>query len=597
MPSNVRFTRTPGTRPTSTRWRVRALATAIVVVAAGALPVEVFAATPPVNTSPPTVSGTALPGAVLSATSGTWTSPGQLQTTVQWQRCSSPASCTPIFGATGAAYTVSIDDVGWAIRVAVTATNHWGSTTATSALTATVAASGHGSAAPLNTAPPLVSGTARVGSVLSSTAGSWSGTTPIGYGYQWRRCDTAGGGCTAILGATSPTFTPTLAEVGATLRSAVTATNSAGAATATSAATSSVLAFEPAPSGSTRPIAVSMLGRTWGSVTGLDRYAYVIVGRAQATAAVLLPGRALVYHSGTSVNVNWDSGIPYSVALANGWLLRNASGQYLKNLQYPDNYIGDVGSAAYQSEWARRVGDYLASVGADGVHIDDVIGDIAAMSGQYPAKYPNQPAWENAMAAFVAAVGPTLKSRGFYVSVAAHTWISGNPASDDGSLDARWWQRLGPSVSALFTEYWVQDPTNVARLRARGSDWWNNWDGWQNLVRVAQATGADFFGYTLGPGSNTRAMRYGKASFLLDWDGGGGAFIYRATDASDPWNAAWTADLGRPTAGKTSLSGGVVMRRFERGIVLVNPTLAAATVTVDGVPRTIGAVDALILTT
>ena len=142
----------------------------------------------------------------------------------------------------------------------------------------------------------------------------------------------------------------------------------------------------------------------------------------------------------------------------------------------------------------------------------------------------------------------------------------------------------------------MQDPTNPSRLRSVGTEWWQNWEGWQRLVSVAQRVGVDFFGYMYGASADTRAMRFGKASFLLDWDGEGGAFVYHATEAGDPWHPAWTADLGEPVGGKVVLAPGVATRRFERGRVIVNATTTAVTVTVDGVARTIPATDAVIMT-
>src|SRR6266702_3293819 len=52
--------------------------------------------------------------------------------------------------------------------------------------------------APSNTAPPAISGTPQVGSQFTSSNGTWSGTTPITYTYQWSRCDTNGGSCAQI---------------------------------------------------------------------------------------------------------------------------------------------------------------------------------------------------------------------------------------------------------------------------------------------------------------------------------------------------------------------------------------------------------------
>ena len=100
---------------------------------------------------------------------------------------------------------------------------------------------------PVNTSPPTITGTPQDGQTLSASTGSWSGTQPITYGYQWQRCDSGGANCAPITGATGPTYTATSADVGRTLRVVVTGTNSAGSASATSAATTIVQAISTQP--------------------------------------------------------------------------------------------------------------------------------------------------------------------------------------------------------------------------------------------------------------------------------------------------------------------------------------------------------------
>ncbi len=100
---------------------------------------------------------------------------------------------------------------------------------------------------PVNTSPPPVSGTPQDGQTLTASTGSWSGTQPITYGYQWQRCDSGGANCAPIAGATVSTYGVTSADVGSTLRVVVTATNSAGSASATSAATTVVQATSTQP--------------------------------------------------------------------------------------------------------------------------------------------------------------------------------------------------------------------------------------------------------------------------------------------------------------------------------------------------------------
>ena len=92
-------------------------------------------------------------------------------------------------------------------------------------------------APPANTSLPAISGPTQTGGKIKASSGSWSGTTPITFGYQWLRCDSAGAACAPIAGATSNTYTLATADAGRTVRVVVTASNSVGSASATSAQT------------------------------------------------------------------------------------------------------------------------------------------------------------------------------------------------------------------------------------------------------------------------------------------------------------------------------------------------------------------------
>jgi subtilisin family serine protease len=96
--------------------------------------------------------------------------------------------------------------------------------------------------APANGSPPAISGTAQAGQTLNASPGSWTGSAPMGYAYQWRRCATSGAGCTDILGATGQSYSVASADVGATLRIAVIASNGFGSSVATSPASATVQA-------------------------------------------------------------------------------------------------------------------------------------------------------------------------------------------------------------------------------------------------------------------------------------------------------------------------------------------------------------------
>ncbi len=100
-----------------------------------------------------------------------------------------------------------------------------------------MAATSRASVAPSNTQPPVVSGTAEVGKELTTTNGTWSGTTPLSFSYQWRRCDKTGGSCDNISGATDNTYKLQGADGGNTLRVVVTAKNGDGTDNSTSVPT------------------------------------------------------------------------------------------------------------------------------------------------------------------------------------------------------------------------------------------------------------------------------------------------------------------------------------------------------------------------
>jgi hypothetical protein len=87
---------------------------------------------------------------------------------------------------------------------------------------------------------PSIQGTLRQGSTLTAREGEWSGTQPITFTYQWRRCPRASGSCTDIAGATAKTYVLVAADVGQRMRVLVKATNSAGSASALSPRTAVV---------------------------------------------------------------------------------------------------------------------------------------------------------------------------------------------------------------------------------------------------------------------------------------------------------------------------------------------------------------------
>jgi hypothetical protein len=93
-------------------------------------------------------------------------------------------------------------------------------------------------------APPTVTGTPQTGQTLTSTTGTWT-SSPTSFAYVWTRCDAAGANCAGIDGATTSSYTLTAADVGATVRVSVTASNRLGPSVASVSTQTS--AVQPLP--------------------------------------------------------------------------------------------------------------------------------------------------------------------------------------------------------------------------------------------------------------------------------------------------------------------------------------------------------------
>jgi PKD repeat protein len=93
---------------------------------------------------------------------------------------------------------------------------------------------------PENLASPAVQGVPRVGLILTATTGTWTGSEPLAFSYQWLSCDDSGDPCVPIPAATEATYALAPADFGSSIRVEVTATNAAGSTLATSDPTARV---------------------------------------------------------------------------------------------------------------------------------------------------------------------------------------------------------------------------------------------------------------------------------------------------------------------------------------------------------------------
>jgi hypothetical protein len=125
---------------------------------------------------------------------------------------------------------------------------------ALAALFAVAGAQARRNAVPVNTAPPAISGTAKVDHTLTASNGTWS-NAPTSFTYQWLRCNGSGNSCVNVANGTQKTYTLVAADAGHTMRVRVTATNVDGSSSSESAQTAAVAAVTsiPAPSNTAAP--------------------------------------------------------------------------------------------------------------------------------------------------------------------------------------------------------------------------------------------------------------------------------------------------------------------------------------------------------
>lgn len=196
----------------------------------------------PASSANPIVAGTPNTGSTLTVSSGTWNGSPTPAISYSWYSCPAavtavvatvPANCAVIPSATSSTYVVAPSDAGKYITAAVTAKNNAGSASRWAVSTAAITGAAY------NTVAPAITGSAAIGSELTSSAGTWSGSPAPTLTYSWYRClnavttaaTTAPAGCAVIAGASAATYTPTTADAGRFLAAAVTGTNTIAAST------------------------------------------------------------------------------------------------------------------------------------------------------------------------------------------------------------------------------------------------------------------------------------------------------------------------------------------------------------------------------
>ncbi len=209
------------------RLRLTTTATSASGTASATTPISgpIVQPTPPTPSAAPTVLGAAVVDSDLLAVSPAWNVP-PTAIGYRWQRCDETgSSCMDIVGKTNSRYVPTTSDVGFTIRVVVTADVR-GAISETVPSIPTPPVIVPTAPLPALSVSATVAGSPRVGGSLSMVLQPAS-VAPSAQ-VVWLRCDISGGACSPVNGVPTATYSPSTTDVGSTLAAVGVATNAEG---------------------------------------------------------------------------------------------------------------------------------------------------------------------------------------------------------------------------------------------------------------------------------------------------------------------------------------------------------------------------------
>ena len=322
----------------------------------------------------------------------------------------------------------------------------------------------------------------------------------------------------------------------------------------------------------------------------LPRYATVLVApslvsmvKSASPSTLVLEYKeamSLADDCGTAVD-GCRTGITYQQAAAHDsanpndpWILRDSAGRPISNTAYAHVFLANVGSVSYQQQWATNVAGAIKRLGYNGTSLDNVSANISGWpgwSGVYPTLYPSASAWEPAMKSFIAYIGPAAEGAG---AVRPRQCGQARPQRrlrDQGLVDDARTLRQRPPGRVLRAGVGPGACSTTTRTTGTASGRAGSASSTSPKTPASTSTAA-----MKGSATDTAKMMYGKASFLLEWNGKRGGFFWQMNDtSSDPWNPAWTTYIGTPSAARYQVGVGW-RRNYTGGTALVNPSPTTA---------------------
>ena len=311
-----------------------------------------------------------------------------------------------------------------------------------------------------------------------------------------------------------------------------------------------------------------------------ERHQYVVLQAWQADKMRAMKAanpnlKVLVYKNlsasiASSNNGLRSTGVSYQEANEEHpeWFLRNRAGERFTFRSFPYLWAMDVGSASYQRRWADNVIAELVREGWDGVFMDDTNTTMKYhYSVQDIAKYPSDSAWQEATRSALAHIGPRIQDAGKLVVPNIGSW------GEYPSVGRNWLQYVTGAMDEMFVKW--------GSSAGDGYAYEGRWSAQLQSLEAAQQRGKHFIAVSHSSNTDRQAARYGWATVLLGAEGKA-SFALHADYTHETWFPEYEYDLGNPTGDRTQLSNGLQMRKFERGLVVVNPTDSAAATDLPG---------------
>jgi hypothetical protein len=251
------------------------------------------------------------------------------------------------------------------------------------------------------------------------------------------------------------------------------------------------------------------------------------------------------------------------------WFLREADGSRIAERGWPWLWMADIGLQGYQRRWTANVLRLLRSGPWDGVLMDDTnttarfhVPEISRI-----AKYPSDPAYQQAVGSMLAYAGPRIIAAGKLAIPNVGSW------PDYPAVVANWLGYVSGGMDEMFAK-WSPVP-------GKGYSGPNLWLTQLREVQSTERMGKLFLAVTHAPAGDRGVIRYGWASALL---GAGGHTSYYAAGPrfGESWSPSYEVALGRPRTEAWESADGIWRRGFAHGLVVVNPTLSPAMIRLHG---------------